>query len=140
MPVHKIITKFSASLANYAEYLTKKKAEVMKNHSMPQPVRNIVDSVVYTAIEASVWVKPSLAAKYGVQFLLMTLLLLIQGNYKCFELALLPGSRPSFYIIIRSEHTYSITFTSCISYNHSKLYYFSELEEVMLMNSRKAFA
>ena len=64
MPVREIIIQLAANLSNYAKYLMKKNAE-MKNHSMSQPVCNIADSVLYTAIEASVWVKPSLAAKYG---------------------------------------------------------------------------
>ncbi len=45
--------------------LTRKNAEMVKDHSMPQLVRNITESVLYTALEASTWVKPSLAEKYG---------------------------------------------------------------------------
>ena len=64
-PVRKIIMQLLASLCSYVKYLKQKNAEMKKNHSMSLPVRNIVDSVLYTSIKAAVWVRPSLAAKYA---------------------------------------------------------------------------
>lgn len=39
--------------------------ECRNEKELSLPVRNIVDSVLYTSIKAAVWVRPSLAAKYA---------------------------------------------------------------------------